>query len=468
MSNITPGPLLKLILSKGILGATDNLQDATRNEVVFYKLNENEKTKKLFEERLEKSQSCLVVINKKISSHYSNKEILVASEDEFLECQKIVCDQVYPLKKNLKLVAITGTNGKTTTTHLSVVLADKFHCKALGIGTLGLTKASGAIACEFSTTTPSYLQLRRILAKFQDEIDVIFMEVSSHALEQERVYKIQFDCGVWTNFTQDHLDYHLTIEDYFKSKCLLITKHLKLNAPFFIPTDQSELKRKIEETIMTKKEISLARKTPENWSLNRPIFFQNSYNMANLELAFSLNFYLLNKSEDEFAKINLETLSAPEGRFYTITNKDQLIVIDYAHTPDAILNVAGSVAQNFSGRPLSILFGCGGNRDKSKRPKMAEAALLYSKKIYITSDNPRFEDPKEIINDVVAKKNPKQFIVEVDRKVAILQALERMDSNEILLILGKGHEKYQEINGTKTYFSDFDIVRDFFKSKGQL
>lgn len=468
MSNLSADIILKTACSQNLIGATDNLQKANNNEIVFYKINSDEKSQKLFKERLAISKAEIIVVNCKVEIENNSKVVLVTSDEHFLECQKQICDKFYPVRDGLKFIAITGTNGKTTTTHLSLVLAKKLQRQALGIGTLGLSNSEGLLESEFSTTTPSYLQLRRAIYKYQDKYDLIFMEISSHALKQERVYKINFDCAAWTNFTQDHLDYHQTMEDYFESKCLLVKKYLKSNAPLFLPTSQSLLFNKIKNAVPEKSAIKQTLILPAGWLKERPAFFQNAYNVENLELAYSLVAFLLGKTQKDFENIHINELSGPEGRFSTILRGDKMIVVDYAHTPDAILNVAESVHKNFQGRPLSILFGCGGNRDKLKRPKMLEAARVYPEKVYVTSDNPRFEDPEQIIKDIVQGTNSKNVIIESDRKTAIHIALREMVENEILLILGKGHEKYQEIKGEKLYFSDFDIVNEYFKTKDSI
>lgn len=446
-----------------IWGATDNLQGADPHYLVFYKLGLEQKEMALFEERLTKSEAPIVVTTQDLPELFNRfkKHFIVLSGSDFLLYQKKICDFFYPInkEKKIKMVGITGTNGKTTTTHLCLEISEKLQHKALGIGTLGLTTVQGVKDSEFSTTTPSYLQLRKIIFLYQNEFDVIFMEVSSHALKQQRVFDIKFDVLAWSNFTQDHLDYHQTMDDYFESKKLLFMKHRKDSAILFLPSSQNLLKKKLED----KDFIRLCDPLPSFWMNNLPVFFQNKFNQDNLELASSLNMFLWEKDQSSLARIQLSELGTPSGRFSTFIHGNKMVVVDYAHTPDAILNVVKGVSDNFKGRSISVLFGCGGNRDKSKRPLMLEAAKKYSQSIYITSDNPRFENPEDIINDILTNYKDHRFQVEIDRKVAILKALNALGENDVLLILGKGHETYQEIKGKKEYFSDQEIVKEYFK-----
>jgi len=378
-------------------------------------------------------------------SEVENK--ILISKKNWLESQKLILDQLYPLKKK-KIIAITGTNGKTSVCcYLERILLNDGK-KVLRVGTLG-EYLNGEKISESSLTTPSFIDIRKLLSS--NVFDVAIFEASSHSLEQQRFYKIEFSLGGWTNFTQDHLDYHGTMENYYKSK-IKIKNHLQ------------------EKLILTSEE-SLYLKNPEVFKKSKPMVFTKKekeknlalcldFNKKNIELSYALFKELLGKESD----LTPGELLPARGRFNFIHFNKSLIVIDFAHTPDALEKICSSLKKIDRSKKLNVLFGCGGDRDRSKRKYMAEAVQKYADKIYITSDNPRSEEPMQIINDALAGiKDQRTISIEADRTLSIKTALAELDGN-ILLIAGKGHENYQEVGGIKNYYSDFDVVNSVIEA----
>lgn len=421
-------------------------QNAKEKSILFYKVNEGGETQ--FLERIKDSKYGILILNKKIVGFEG--EHIVVSDDYFLDAQKILCELIYPFHFNqIKLVGITGTNGKTTTTDLFRQIALQLNYKVLTIGTLGIKKNNKFIS-EEGLTTPGYLEFRQILFHHAKDVDVVCMEVSSHALAQDRIHKIKFDAVAWTSFSQDHLDYHKNLEEYFKAKCLIIENYLKPNAPCFVPSYEEELHFRLKKY----PQIIKTRTLIERKFLDLPLFFSSQFNKSNLEVAWDLNLYLWKK---EFEP-NVFEFEMTEGRFSTFNIKDKIVIIDFAHTPDALENLCTATRHAFPQMKISLVFGCGGNRDKTKRPIMGKIAEESADQVFVTSDNPRFEKPEEIIKDITDGMAKKNHVVIVNREEAIKKAFASMSANEVLLIAGKGHENYQIINGVKHEYTDQAVV----------
>lgn len=373
----------------------------------------------------------------------------------------------YPQNK-LKILAVTGTNGKTTSTYILENILEN----SSRIGTTNyriLNKVYDAV-----NTTPESLDLIKFLDEsVKKNVEYFIMEVSSHALSMGRCDMLLFDGAIFTNLTQDHLDYHKTMEDYFKAKSKILDL-LKNDAKLSINIDDETVsKLKSERTISFGiKQGNIIGHMIDNDNefmyasiiYNKKEYFfktklmgeHNLYNILGVvsmltNMGYDIN-YILNKIE----KIN----SVP-GRFELIKNNlDAKIVVDYAHTPDGLDNVLKTLKNITKNRLISV-FGAGGNRDKTKRPKMAKSALKYSDYIIITSDNPREEDPMTILKDIEVgflEANFKEYEIIVDRGEAIKKAISLISSNDSLLIAGKGHEDYQIIGKVKKYFSDKDQI----------
>lgn len=441
-------PFLKssdLSFNDEISKATTNLQNADTDSVAFYNIPETEKAEELFRERLKKSNCRNLIVNRKLEIRDCN--LWVIDYEDFLISQKNISDELYPNDGSLKLIGITGTNGKTTTSFLAMQIATKLGFPSLSIGTIGIRSITGIVEKDLLSTTPSYLELRRIINSYQDKYNFLFMEISSHALDQKRLYDIELEVGAWTSFSQDHLDYHKNFEDYFQAK-LLLRENLK-DKSILVPKNEVELISKFNENHVPYKSIDLY------YEESLSVGFKASYNQANLGLAISLVKELTEKQLDvkELSKIQL-----PDGRFDPIEFNDHIVVVDYAHTPDALENICKTIKADFPSYELVVVFGCGGDRDRSKRPLMGEIASRFANSLIITSDNPRTENPNTIIDDIVNGVTISFARVE-DRFEAIKSSLINLKKKSVVLIAGKGHEDYQEINGVKHHFSDSENIK---------
>jgi len=435
-----------------IANIESNLQNAKKSDLVFYHVQSDERARGIFNQRIKESSYGLLIVNEIPENLRNFKNIIVINEVDFLKLQKIFLDLLYPNKNTLKLAGVTGTNGKTSIVNLCCQIAQQGGIKAASLGTLGLNDAHGALRDLGGITTPSYIDLRKIIYWLQDQYKILFLEVSSHALKQERLHDLRLDVAAWTNFTQDHLDYHKNMDDYFNSKSLIFKKYLKdINNCYFLSSEK-ELYKKAGHGLVAKEAGVLIKG-------EIPDALKFSFNKKNLELALNLCRHLGIDTE----KINPSKLELPKGRFSQIKYKDNLIIIDYAHTPDALTNICKAVRDEIKNRKLIVLFGCGGDRDRTKRPLMAKIAYEYADKLIITNDNPRYEDEKVIMEDMLhglAGYDLEKVEILYDRKLAIKKGIESLTSQSVLIIAGKGHEDYQDIKGVKYPFSDFLVVKE--------
>jgi UDP-N-acetylmuramoyl-L-alanyl-D-glutamate--2,6-diaminopimelate ligase len=415
-------------------------QESDENSFLFYNLsNESREQISLAKERIEKSIFKLCFVKGKHEFKIPNvfslpKEVYNSLEEELL-------NNLYPIKKDIFFTGITGTNGKTTSIDLIRQLSVIKGLKVLTVGTLGVFLNNKEVD-NFNLTSPSYIDLRKTLYKYGNEIDIFAMELSSHALDQNRSGSLLFNKIGWTNFTQDHLDYHNTMEEYLNAKKIVFKKS---NEKILIPLSQSQLIEKINN-------IKYVEQVSVDKVLENP-FFKMKYNLDNLALAINCLKPLV-----EITKEDCEQLTPPDGRFNIINYRDSYIIIDYAHTPDALRSICSELKISFPEKKLITVFGCGGYRDKSKRPQMAKAAQENSDYIIVTSDNPRFEEPQQIIEDTVIDLT-ENFEICTERAKAISIAFNRLD-NSILLIAGKGHEGYIDQNGIKTPYSDLSTIQE--------
>jgi UDP-N-acetylmuramoyl-L-alanyl-D-glutamate--2,6-diaminopimelate ligase len=354
----------------------------------------------------------------------------------------------------MKLMALTGTNGKTTTTDLVLQLGEIIGKKGLSIGTLGVRENQKTIL-DFGLTSPSYIDLRKFLNLYGKDKDFCVLEASSHALIQHRLYGLHFDAAGWLSFSQDHLDYHKSMSSYFEAKCLLL-KQLKPTAKLYVPSEQLELFSKISQV-----STAVAMTTPIKGKL--PLFFQTQFNRNNLEVALSI----IQDVYKEDHTFNFDAINPPDGRFYIRPYGGAYIVVDFAHTPDALENICKGLKETFPEHKLKVLFGCGGDRDRTKRPKMAAVVDHWADEIYVTSDNPRSEDPSQIIDDILKGIKSKAFKKVIERPQAVQTAFKELKDNEILLLAGKGHEDYILIQGVKHPYSDIKQVDDFLARKAK-
>jgi UDP-N-acetylmuramoyl-L-alanyl-D-glutamate--2,6-diaminopimelate ligase len=385
----------------------------------------------------------------------------------------------------LNLIGITGTNGKTTVTHLIQKIFEENNQKCALIGTLGYKLSSTGEYRDAKHTTPQAPELQATLRMIKDieKIDNVVMEVSSHALEQNRVGGCRFNGAVLTNLTQDHLDYHITMENYFKAKALLFERLTEDD--FAVINNDDEYAQKftnaVPEGVKTLtygvKNKSDVMAKDIHFSLNGAEFklvIKNQEYNVNLHMNGMFSVYnvlaAITAAIAMGIDINislkaLENVRGVAGRF-EVVNKKPLVIVDYAHTPDGLENVLKSAREiTPENGKLICLFGCGGDRDATKRPKMGAIAQKLADKIVITSDNPRSEDPQQIITDIIAGLQsvaPEKVTVEPDRGEAIALLKSIAGNNDVVVIAGKGHEDYQILKDKTIHFDDREQARKVF------
>ena len=380
--------------------------------------------------------------------------------------------------EKLKLVGVTGTNGKTT---IATLLYELFREMGHKCGLLStVCNYIDGTPYPSTHTTPDAVNLNKLLGQMADEgCEYAFMEVSSHALAQERVGGLRFAGGIFTNLTRDHMDFHETMDNYLKCKksffdtlprdAFAITNMDDKNGPVMVQNTRADIKKYSTRTLCDYKgrivETHLDGMILEfnNREFATPL--TGRFNVSNL-LAIYGAAVELGKEPNEVLRV-LSTLKPVSGRFETLHSPDgAAAIVDYAHTPDAIKNVLGTVNEVLRGRGNIItVVGAGGNRDKGKRPLMAQEAVKGSNRVIITSDNPRFEEPQEIINDMLAgltDEQKKNVLSIADRKEAIRTACALAQKGDVVVVAGKGHENYQEIKGVKHHFDDKEVIREIF------
>ncbi|MEW6469793.1 MAG: UDP-N-acetylmuramoyl-L-alanyl-D-glutamate--2,6-diaminopimelate ligase [Bacteroidota bacterium] len=379
----------------------------------------------------------------------------------------------------IKLVGVTGTNGKTTTVTL---LFNLFRSLGYNTGLLSTVKNQiGNTVIPSTHTTPDAVALNRLLAQMVEKgCTHCFMEVSSHAVVQNRIAGIRFTGAVFTNITHDHLDYHKTFEEYIKAKKGLFDQ-LSAEAFALVNKDDPNGELMLQNTRALKKTFAL--KSPADFKCR---IIENQFSGMQLHidgselwtrLIGSFNAYnvlgvyataMLLREDKMNILTTLSMMNPVEGRFqYIRTDSGITGIVDYAHTPDALLNVLRTIHDIRTGNEKVItLIGCGGDRDAKKRPLMARIACDHSDQVIITSDNPRSEEPEQIIRDMekgVEKQHAKKVLAITDRKEAIKTACSIARAGDIILLAGKGHETYQEIRGVKHPFDDMEILKATLK-----
>ena len=381
----------------------------------------------------------------------------------------------------LDLIGVTGTNGKTTIATLLYNMFRKFGYKVGLISTVCNYIDGEAIPTDH--TTPDPITLNKLLGRMADEgCKYAFMEVSSHSIAQKRIGGLRFAGGIFTNITRDHLDYHKTFENYLKAKKaffdglpktafaltnaddrngMVMVQNTKAKVYSYSLRTLCDFKGKVLEDGFDGMLMDI-----NNREVN--VQFIGRFNASNLLAVYGAACILGKKPEDVL--LLLSTLHPVSGRFDALRSpKGYTAIVDYAHTPDALINVLDTIHEVLRGRgKVNTVVGAGGNRDKGKRPLMAKESARRSDKVIITSDNPRFEEPQDIINDMLAgldKDDSRKVLSIADRKEAIRTACMLSEPGDVILIAGKGHENYQEIKGVKHHFDDKEVLKDIFSNE---
>lgn len=420
-----------------------------------------------------------VIVCEKLPETINEKITYVSVKDSAYALAIIASNFYGSPSEKLQLVGVTGTNGKTTTVTLLYQLFSRMGLKAGMISTVENRIVDQVIPS--THTTPDPVQLNELLKRMVEAgCTYAFMEVSSHAVDQERIAGLKFTGALFTNITHDHLDYHKTFENYIKSKKKFFDE-LTSNAFALVNADDKRGMVMLQNTKAKKVTFGLKRMVDFKGKIitnsieglelevaNKNVWFKmigdfNAYNLLGVYGAA----VLLGKESDDVLT-HLSSLKGAPGRFELVAPGSKFTaIVDYAHTPDALKNVLDTIAQFRTGAEQVItVVGCGGNRDKTKRPLMASIACKLSDKVVLTSDNPRDEDPMDIIREMqtgIMPTEAKKTLVIADREEAIKTACMMANEKDIVLVAGKGHETYQEIKGVRYPFDDREVVDRMLK-----
>lgn len=422
-------------------------------------------------------------------------KVIIAEKDVYINNQSItivkVSDSRYALacisankydhpSTKLQLIGVTGTNGKTSITYLLGQILEEYNHKIGIVGTIENRIGKEVVTAE--RTTPESLELQGILSKMvENDITYALMEVSSHALNLKRVDKCAFELGIFTNLTQDHLDFHSTMDEYAKAKAKLF----KLCKTGIINIDSEYASVMMEDAACNIQTYGIDNHAADYYATNIKITAKGTSYVLNCKQGtfnvyvpipgkFTVYNTLAVIASAAYLSIPMENIinslahiSGVPGRVQSFTsNKGYTVLIDYAHTPDGLKNVLEAITE-FADERIITVFGCGGDRDRTKRPIMGEIAACYSDYVIITSDNPRSEDPIQIINEIEGGVNQhtKPYEKIEDRKEAIAAALKKVSKGDVVLIAGKGHENYQILKDKTIHFDDSEIVQQIIQEE---
>jgi UDP-N-acetylmuramoyl-L-alanyl-D-glutamate--2,6-diaminopimelate ligase len=443
---------------------------------------------------LERGATTIIADNEEALKSVPDTVTRLLVPDTRLAMANLACEFYGHPSREMTLVGVTGTNGKTTTAHIIAELLREAGYKSVGIiGTLGA--ATEKAAYDTGRTTPESLDLQRLLADFLDGgSEAVVMEVSSHALAMQRVAGCAFDAGVFTNLTQDHLDFHENMDEYFAAKAKLFSDVARYSESFksfgaVINVDDSYGRRLRDEYCqdaiyvtygieneahingeavhLTASGMSFVAHS-EGVKIHLDLGLIGRFNVYNALAA--VGFGLLKGMPPSKIQSALQRASAPEGRMEMIDcGQDFFVAVDYAHTPDGLKNVITTVREFTPGNLITV-FGCGGDRDRTKRPQMGAIAASFSDLCVITSDNPRTEDPNRIIEDILAgtRQGHSETVVEMDRRQAIELALGKAKRGDFVLVAGKGHETYQIFKDRTIHFDDREVVREYLEENRKV
>ena len=424
------------------------------------------------------AQGARVVVCEEFPSELADEVMYVKVADSSIAFGLLASAWYGNPSRELTLVGVTGTNGKTTTATLLYEMFRSFGHKTGLLSTV--CNYIDTVKVPATHTTPDPLHLHRLLREMVDAgCDYAFMEVSSHSAAQHRIAGLDFNGAIFTNLTRDHIDYHKTVEAYLKAKKsffdglpkgafaltniddkagMVMLQNTRAEKHTYSLRTMADFKARIIESRMDGMSLEINGKEVE-------VRFVGRFNAYNLLAVYGAT-CLLGQDPDEVLR-KMSLLVPVAGRFQTLhSSRGYTVIVDYAHTPDALNNVLNTIHGVLEGKGHIItVVGAGGNRDKGKRPMMAREAVNLSDRVILTSDNPRFENPNDILNDMVAGLDAEQrrkALLQVDRREAIRMATQFAQPGDVILIAGKGHEDYQEIEGVKHHFDDKEEVEKLF------
>ena len=464
-------------------GISFNSKDIKKDDIFFAIKGNNFDGNKFISIAIKKG-SKIIISEKRITN--PQKDILFIHTKNIRKLLAEIAFKIYKNKPN-NLIAVTGTNGKSSVSDFYFQLLKLNKIKVASIGTLGVKSKN--IRRNLKNTTIDPIRMGQILSKLKSQkINNVIMEASSHGLTQHRLDGLKFSSGIFTNLSQDHLDYHKNFKDYFKAKQYLFENLIRKKGNVITDETLPEFKRIKKIAISRKLKLQVLNNSKNQFQIlshsyrgEKQILKIRYYNLTreiNLNLIGKIQLKNIlmaiiaaKNSNISLIKILnvLSQLKPVDGRFEKIgkiKNKSK-VILDYAHTPDALRICLSNLKEQFPNKKIILLFGCGGNRDQNKRFKMGKIACDYSNEIYLTDDNPRFEDPRKIRDDI-KKGIQDTSIKEIpDRKKAISEAIKNLNTGDILLVAGKGHEKTQDFGKKKIYFSDKKIILDCIKIKNK-
>lgn len=464
------------ILGEKVSGITSNSKEVQPNFVFVAIQGINVDGNQFIQEALNKEAVCVITDSNAIEE--TDRIIKVENARKALTC--LASNYYGNPEKHIKTIGITGTNGKTSTTLILKDILEADGKKVIQVGTLGVIPDITNL--NLSLTTPDSISLFQILHHaVKEEFDYAVLEVSSHALSQNRVDSIAFDAVGFTNLSLDHLDYHKSLENYFNDKKKLFNLIKDGNNPLVL--SDSSYGEDICKDYPNSKKISLKNDqadyfctafsinqdgitgtmVSDSCSLEINSELKGRYNLENIILASSIALEL--GVQPSIVEKGINNCNYISGRHESISKPGfPDIIVDYGHTPDAYVNILSSLKEIYPNKKIKVLFGAGGNRDQSKRTEMAKAVEQFATECYVVPDNPRFENINDINNDVVKGFSKDIYTVFDDREKGLLIALEHLDTDDILVIFGKGNEEFQEINGKKLHYSDRKIIDSFYAS----
>ena len=462
-------------------GISFNSKDIKKDNIFFAIKGNNFDGNKFISIAIKKG-SKIIISEKRITN--PQKDILFIHTKNIRKLLAEIAFKIYKNKPN-NLIAVTGTNGKSSVSDFYFQLLKLNKIKVASIGTLGVKSKN--IRRDLQNTTIDPIRMGQILSKLKSQkINNVIMEASSHGLTQHRLDGLKFSSGIFTNLSQDHLDYHKNFKDYFKAKQYLFENLIRKKGNVITDETLPEFKRIKKIAISRKLKLQVLNNSKNQFQIlshsyrgEKQILKIRYYNLTreiNLNLIGKIQLKNIlmaiiaaKNSNISLIKILnvLSQLKPIDGRLEKIgkiKNRSK-VILDYAHTPDALRICLSNLKEQFPNKKIILLFGCGGNRDQNKRFKMGKIACDYSNEIYLTDDNPRFEDPRKIRDDI-KKGIQDTSIKEIpDRKKAISEAIKNLNTGDILLVAGKGHEKTQDFGKKKIYFSDKKIILDCIKLK---